>query len=114
VTPIQGATDARRLELTIRGATDRLVTVSELAPGRYRWEVLVPGQPSHAGVVEVPAVPAQVEVVPVAVAEEPTGPAAPANTAGGGSEPAPDDGDDVRQPIGVSDGPNQPVDPDGD
>ncbi|MDQ4052594.1 MAG: hypothetical protein M3237_07820, partial [Actinomycetota bacterium] len=115
VTPLEGSAAAERLALTIRRATDRLVTVPDLAPGRYRWDVLVPGQPPHTGVVEVPPVPAPVEVVPVAVAAEPTDPATGDTGDGEGSAPAPDgDGGDVRQPIGVSSGPNHPVDPDGD
>ena len=117
VTRLDGSADDRRLKLTIRRATDRLVTVADLEPGRYRWRVVVPGQPPHTGLVEVPAVPAPVEVVPVVVEEEPTDQPAddPAGeTADSGSSPAPDGGGDAQQPVGVSDGPDHPVDPDGD
>jgi hypothetical protein len=108
VVPLEGSTGAQRLTVTIRSATDRLVTVPGLEPGRYRWKVVVPGQPRQTGVVEVPEPPEETVTVPI------TEDVAPEPDQGGDPRPGRDDGDDVRQPVGVSNGPNHPVDPDGD
>ena len=107
VTPLAGAADAERLDLSVQRATTRLVTVPELEPGRYEWSVEVPGQPRYSGVVEVPEEPA-VEAAPDTGIDE-----APASDDGSGAGTTGGQ-DDPPRPIGVGTGPDHPVDPDGD
>ena len=118
VTRLERSASPQGLTLSVGGADDQLVTVPDLAPGKYRWEVMVPGQPRHSGVVRVPAdppadPPAEVTVVPVvSTPEEPEQP----DTSEPETEPAPEErpAADLPLPEGVHDGPNHPVDPDGD
>lgn len=67
VAPVDGTAPARRLTLSIRRATERSVILPDLASGRYRWQVLVSGQPGHSGTVMVPAPPPPVATTPVPV-----------------------------------------------
>ncbi len=110
VTPLDGSGSPQGQTLTIQGAVERVVTVTDLDPGRYRWQVMVPGQPSRTGVARVPAEPpveAPVVVVPIVSTPEQT-------DTGGTARPQRDERDDPPRPTAVSDGPNYPVDPDGD
>ncbi len=111
LTPLDGSASPQGQTLMIHRAADRVVTVSDLDPGRYRWQVTVPGQPSKTGVVQVPDVPPVEEpvvVVPVVSTPEQT------DTGGSGAQPVRHAPADPPRPTGVSDGPNHPVDPDGD
>jgi hypothetical protein len=110
VTPLDGSASPQGQTLTIHGAGARLVSVADLAPGRYEWQVVVPGQPSQTGVVRVPAVPPPVEVVVVPIISTPEQP----DTEEPEAPPANEQPADLPQPTGVHNGPNAPVDPDGD
>jgi hypothetical protein len=133
VAPLDGTAPARRLTLSIRGATERSVTLPDLASGRYRWQVLVSGQPGHTGTVMVPAPPPPVATAPVPVFDEVTdqvtdqvtdevtdevtdqsGTADARTRSDGGGSDGGRGGEDPQQLTGVSSGPNRPVDPDGD
>jgi hypothetical protein len=119
VTRLERAASPQGLTLSVGGADDQLVTVPDLEPGKYRWEVMVPGQPRHSGVVQVPAdPPAEVTVVPVGStpAQPDTSEPEPSepDTSEPETQPAPEEPTDLPQPEGVHDGPNHPVDPDGD
>jgi uncharacterized membrane protein YgcG len=134
VAPLDGTAPTRRLTLSIRRATERSVTLPDLASGRYRWQVLVSGQPGHTGTIMVPAPPPPVATTPVPVFDavpeqvtdqvpdqvaEQSGTAdARTRSDGGGSDGGGSDGgrggEDPPQLTGVSSGPNRPVDPDGD
>jgi len=115
VSPVATSAAPRQFSLSIQSATTRLITVASLAPGRYRWQVLVPGQPPYSGVIRIPALPPPDEDATI---QDEAPAEAPEDGGTGSDSTAPSGGDggtnEVQQPTGVSDGPNQPVDPDGD
>jgi len=115
VSPVATPAAPRQFSLSIQSATTRLITVASLAPGRYRWQVLVPGQPPYSGVIRIPALPPPDEDATI---QDEAPAEAPEDGGTGSDSTAPSGGDggtnEVQQPTGVSDGPNQPVDPDGD
>ncbi len=71
---------------------------------------MVPGQPKQIGVVRVPDVPPVQEVVTVPIVSTPE----QADTDDTADAPTREEPADLPQPTGVSNGPNHPVDPDGD
>lgn len=126
VDPVTAPGETRRLELTVRGATTRVVDVVDLAAGEYRWVVRVPGQRRSRGLAQVPAVPPPpppIEVVPVleapAPVPPPAAPPAPARPSGSGgqgggtrpSEPQPEE-TPTNEPYDPSTAPPTPCDPD--
>jgi hypothetical protein len=115
VSPVDRSGTPRRFSLSIQDATTRLITLASLAPGDYRWQVLVPGQPPHSGVIRIPALPPPDEDNSLQD-EAPADTPADADTGSDSAAPSGGDGgtENVQQPTGVSDGPNVPVDPDGD
>lgn len=127
VVPVADPAAEQRLDLSIQGQAQRVVTVSDLEAGRYRWVVRVPGQPDHTGVTRVPGAPETepntgLDTVPVTY-DPPTSPGTSGGSGGAADEgPAGGDGKPSRgsdpgdRPAltGVGTGPNQPVDPDGD
>jgi hypothetical protein len=119
VTRLERSASPQGLTLSVGGEDNQLVTVPDLEPGKYRWEVMVPGQPRHSGVVQVPEdPPAEVTTVPVVSTPEEPDTSEP-DTSEPDTEPVPEEPAahepvDPPQPEGVHDGPNHPVDPDGD
>lgn len=103
LTPLDGSAKPQRLALSLIDEADQ-VTVPDLAPGRYRWQLRVPGELSQTGVASVPAEP------PPTVVTVPVTNVAPEQPSSGGR----DDHTDRPETTGVSDGPNRPTDPDGD
>ena len=113
VTPLDGSASPQGQTLTIHGVgRPGGHACPTSTPGRYRWEVMVPGQPSRTGVVRVPDVP-PVEV-PVTWCPSSARPEQTDTDGTATHPPVRDAPADPPRPTGVSDGPNHPVDPDGD